>query len=303
MKILFISEGGNSQDYQRDCCFHGLRSLVGENVVDVNPLLSMYQGADRSQMYGKGFTLYAELPNLEVDRSDILRKIANRYFDVVIYGSIHRNRDYLHEVVSMYEPQRIWAIDGEDHPGHLSGLGMLTFKRELFNPQPNCYPIHFAVPKHKIAAEKPKKHVLMAPCDPLNRKTYIYNDEASYYGQYASAYFAPTMKKAGWDCLRHYEILSQWALPYFRVFDQCPSLICHHLPRPELLLLKNAIEYVCPGGRLPDWKGHEVLEDLYYYMIHNVMAIVKAYLTTEALALYMFDTIGIFKKSEVSIGA
>src|SRR5438309_1013405 len=43
MKILFLSEGGPTQDYLRDCVFHGLRTLFGPDVVDVHRLDSMYQ--------------------------------------------------------------------------------------------------------------------------------------------------------------------------------------------------------------------------------------------------------------------
>src|SRR5271163_516646 len=98
MKVLFISQGGPTQDYLRDCVFHGLRTLFGPDCVDVNKLDSMYQGADRSQMYGKGFTLYGLLPSIPVDREEIHRKLSKKYFDLVVYGSIHRNRDFLHEV-------------------------------------------------------------------------------------------------------------------------------------------------------------------------------------------------------------
>ena len=117
MRILFISAGGPTQDYMRDCVFHGLRSLLGPDVVDVGRLDSIYVGADRASMYGLGMTLYAELSDIVVDRTDIPAKIARKYFDLVIYGSIHRCHDYLHEVASMYDPRRVIFIDGEDHPG------------------------------------------------------------------------------------------------------------------------------------------------------------------------------------------
>ena len=203
----------------------------------------MYVGADRAQMYGKGMTLYAELPDIEVDRIDIPRKIATRYFDLVIYGSIHRCHDYLHEVRSMYPPNRIVFIDGEDHPGYLQGLGGPYFKRELHNPQPGVFPIQFAIPKEKILKSPPTKTRLMAPMDPLDKSTYIYNTEETYYAQYAECYYAATMKKAGWDCLRHYEILSQWCIPYFRCLEECPPSIMTHLPKAQLSVVTKMIEY------------------------------------------------------------
>jgi hypothetical protein len=289
MKILFISQGGPTQDYLRDCLFHGLRSLLGPDVVDVGKLHSMYVGADRSQMYGKGMTLYAELPDIAVDRKDIPRKLQTKYFDLVIYGSIHRSQDFLHEVASMYDPRRVAFIDGEDHPGYLKGLGGAYFKRELHNPQPVVFPIQFAIPKEKILPSPPAKTSLMAPCDPIDPKTYIYSDESSYYAQYAESYYGATMKKAGWDCLRHYEILSQWCLPYFRVFDQCPSTIMTKLPRRELRLIQEVIDYWDVSG----WKSTKVPIDIYESLIEKVMAVTRNHLTTEALALYVLDTLGV----------
>lgn len=283
MKILFLSAGGPSQDYMRDCVFHGLRSLLGPDVVDINRLDSMYVGADRSQMYGKGMTLYAELPDISVDREDIPKKIATKYFDLVVYGSIHRCHDYLHEVASMYDPRKVIFIDGEDHPGYLKGLGGLYFKRELNNPQPGVFPIQFAVPKEKILKSAPCKSRLMAPMDPLDKMTYIYETEADYYAQYASSYYAPTMKKAGWDCLRHYEILSQWCIPYFRVLDQCPASIMVHLPKRELRLVQELID-----NRM--WVRESVLKTVYEDLIDPIMITMQEGLTTEALATHILNT-------------
>lgn len=299
MKILYISPGGPTQDYMRDCVFLGLRELLGEDAVDINKLDSLYAGADRSQMYGKGFTLYGELEDIPVDRMDIAHKISAKYFDLVIFGSIHRCQDYLYEVTAKYRKHEILAIDGEDHPGYLNNLGIITFKRELYCPQPDCFPIHFAIPAAKIRQQRPTKHRYMAPCDPLNKKTYIYTDEATYYQQYADSYFGATMKKAGWDCLRHYEILANWCLPYFRVFDQLPSTICHNLPRPELMLIKHLVEY--QGQREIDMR--DLLVSTYNKLIGPVMEIVRTKLTTAALAEYVLNTVGIEKRPLVKVPA
>lgn len=294
MKILFLSEGGPTQDYLRDCVAHGMRTLFGPDFVDVRRLDSMYQGADRAQMYGKGFTLYGLLPDIEVDRTDIPRKISRRYFDLVIYGSIHRHQDFLHEVASQYRAPQVIFIDGEDHPGYLSGLGGITFKRELYNPQPGCFPIQFAIPAEKILASPPPKSRLMAPCDPLRRSTYVYATEESYYAQYAESYYAPTMKKAGWDCLRHYEVLSQWTLPYFRCFEQLPPTIAQFLPRAELRLVQQAIEVLAANDG-----AYDLLRDLWSALIDPCMDALRAHMTTEKLATYILDTIGVRAKETV----
>ena len=66
MRILYIS-GAEGPDYVCDMLFHGLRRLLGADVVDVNRLWYMYahefgEGRhDKSQLYGRGFTLYGLL--------------------------------------------------------------------------------------------------------------------------------------------------------------------------------------------------------------------------------------------------
>ena len=44
---------------------------------------------------------------------------------------------------------------------------------------------------------------------------YAYHDEAAYYAQYAGSFFAVTRAKAGFDSLRHYEILARGTMPFF----------------------------------------------------------------------------------------
>ena len=41
-----------------------------------------------------------------------------------------------------------------------------------------------------------------------------------YYNEYEKSYFGFTMKKGGWDCHRHYEILMSGSVPYFLDFHE-----------------------------------------------------------------------------------
>ncbi len=292
MKILFLSEGSHTQDYMRDCVFRGFRELLGPDVVDIHRLDSMYLGADRSSMYGLGMTLYAELPDFpSVDRTDIPRKIATRYFDLVVYGSVHRHHDYLHEVTRIYPPSRVVFLDGEDHTIYLKGLPGHYFKRELHTPHPDIHPIQFSIPASKILPSQPHKSHLMAPMDPLDKSTYIYSIERDYYQQYADSYYAATMRKGGADCLRHYEIMSQWCLPYFRALDAIPTSIMTRLPRPELRLIQESFDY----GHLT----YGLLVSLYDALISSVMHTLRTHLTTEAMATYILDTVGVSTKETI----
>ena len=115
---------------------------------------------------------------------------------------------------------------------------MLT-KRELTDKayEIGIKPISFFLPKNtiedinsQINFESNKKFFL-APCDPRDRKSYIYKNEKSYYQQYQDSYFGFTMMKGGWDCLRHYEIIASGSLPYFMNLDKVPTYTLKSYPR------------------------------------------------------------------------
>lgn len=238
MKILFMNLG-NIVDYQCDCLLIGLKEMFGENVVDVNKahhLYTTYSSEDALKLYGKGMTVCRTLPDLEIDRTDIENKIKKKYFDYIIYGSIWRCDDYIRYVMEHYRRYNVVAIDGEDHSKihkyhYLNHFKILYFKRELFlNVKFNLKPIGFAFPTNKINFIENKKYGF-SHITPEDRRTYIYEKEIDYYKDYGTSCFGVTKKKAGWDCLRHYEILGNGCIPYFLNIDECPPNIMTTFPK------------------------------------------------------------------------
>ena len=139
MKILYISKKAGKPidmvDYQDDCLFIGLKELFGEDVVDVNPRIHIYKDFpydEARNQYGKGFTVTRTLDPDNTDREDIVKKIRNKYFDYVVYGSVWRCQDYLDTVLEHYDKEKVVFVDGEDntkfHP--LIREGARYFKRE-----------------------------------------------------------------------------------------------------------------------------------------------------------------------------
>ena len=81
MNILYLSHG-KYPDYQGDILFSGLRKLLGSTVVDLPKIDILYSKtfeedpqSIRSIGWGKGFTVYGKLPECDVDRSDLKKKI------------------------------------------------------------------------------------------------------------------------------------------------------------------------------------------------------------------------------------
>lgn len=283
MKILYVSSA-SGPDYLCDMLFHGLRA-DGHEVVDVNRLGYMYQGCERSGLYGKGFTLYGLIEEGEVDRTDILRKIQAKYFNLVIFGSVHRCHTFVYDVLAAYQGSKTVFIDGEDSPQFLCDFVKVGhyFKRELYTPQNNVMPVQFAIPAEKVMGPL-SKDLIVAPLDPMNVATYIYEDEPSYYASYRRALFGKTMKKAGWDCLRHYEIMACGAIPYFQNIEHCPHTIMMNLPKEELIVAKTLLEFN-DGQIFKKASGKEIWQDL----MEKVQAKLLSNLTTTALARYVVD--------------
>ena len=116
MKILYISGNQRSPqfpwltDYQDDCLLLGLKELFGDDVVDCNKryhLYSDYSDAEFATEYGKGFTICRNITSDNCDREDIIKKIKNKFFDLVVYGSIWRCQDHLELVLGTYDKKQI----------------------------------------------------------------------------------------------------------------------------------------------------------------------------------------------------
>jgi len=291
MKILWIAKHDKpDSDHQCDHLFHGLRTILGPDIVDV-------VRADRAytSSFGEGklfplselsFTFGGLLPDIEVDREDIPHKIKSCYFDYVFYGSIHRDKSYLPEVLSTYIPSRIVFIDGEDDQFFAPQLGQgFYFKRELAAPEPRAFPIQFAIPKEKIVRDIPSKKYLMCPASPSamdSSGVRIFTDESKYYRLYGQSYFAETKKKGGWDCLRHYEIIAAGSLPYFKELENCPATTMTLLPKKELLVARDLCD---------DWAVLSSKEHMWDNLASRVRGILEEHLTTEALAKRVLDTV------------
>jgi hypothetical protein len=246
MKILYLTKGDHV-DYQNDCLLIGLKEMFGTDVVDYNKQHHNYISFDEQKakkMYGMGMSVTRVLPDLEVDRTDITSKIKSKYFDYIVYGSIWRCNDQLKKILEYYPANKVIAVDGEDetrlHP--CVNLNLLYFKRELVFSKKNVFPISFSIPTNKVEFVKTNKTRNQAICDPRNKSTYIYSNEKDYYCGYKESRFGITMAKAGWDCMRHYEILANGCIPYFINLHKCPNLTMTSFPKELCLAVEKEIQ-------------------------------------------------------------
>ena len=70
------------------------------------------------------------------------------------------------------------------------------------------------------------------------RTSYAFDTELDRTGDLRASRFGITTKRAGWDCLRHYEIAANGAVPCFRALHRKPATNA-----PHGLDTSNAISY------------------------------------------------------------
>lgn len=287
MKILYItnykeiakSSGGFISDYQNDLVFYGLRELFGDDVVDstqIIPLYKEYENKIPSQHLWGGMTTFWLINDNNIDRTNIEEKIKDRYYDLIIYGAIKRCKDYYNLVSKYYPSNKIILIDGNDET-ELDPLfeKHLYFKRELIKHHPNLLPITFGIPTSKLATPNINKTQEYATCMPGQPETYIFKTEQPYYEDYQKSFYGVTMKKAGWDCMRHYEILGNYCIPYFIGLEDCPKNTLTNFPK-ELLLEGRELT-----NNFDEQKYFIILDELFKYTKNN--------LTTKSLAQYVIE--------------
>jgi hypothetical protein len=289
MKILYITNhidiarasGGFINDYQNDLVFYGLRELFGDDAVDSTPIISLYkeyEGKIPTQHLWGGMTAFWLIGDNNIDRENIEEKIKDRYYDLIIYGAIKRCKNY-YDLVSQYYPaDKVILIDGNDEP-ELDPLyhKHLYFKRELIEDHKNLLPITFGIPTSKLAIPNTNKIQEYATCIPGQPETYVFKSEQPYFEDYQKSYYGVTMKKAGWDCMRHYEILGNYCVPYFVGLEDCPKNTLANLPK-ELLLEAREL-----AGNFDEQKYFIILNELFDYTKNN--------LTTKNLANYILSKI------------
>ena len=231
---------------------------------------------------GGGFSLYGLLDSQEnyIDRNQIMRKLETGWFDAIVVGNIWRQWGTLLQWKHYLNLRPLIILDGEDdvrlYPfsgtrirqfGFSSGLrkllGLTTthyFKRELTQRSfslpylANLHQISFSIPEEKIDREVADKtqvfpaHIVDEELVAIGvgRSDYAFDNENLYRDDLRSSSFCITTKRAGWDCLRHYEIAASGSVICFKNLEQKPPTCAPH----DLKDSVNCISYASPAELL-----------------------------------------------------
>ena len=148
----------------------------------------------------------------------------------------------------------------------------------------SVFPITFCIPKSKIVKQIPSKSKLLSSLIPGKLETYVYENEEDYYHEYQTSLFAITRKKAGWDCMRHYEILANGCIPLFLDIENCPRSILAFFPK-ELIRTGNELY-----NKLKDAKDVTEFHHDIVPLLSELLCYTENNLTTEKMANYILET-------------
>ena len=146
------------------------------------------------------------------------------------------------------------------------------------------HPITFSIPEEKIITPEPEKSKIVSSLIPGRLETYIYNTEKDYYEEYKKSMFAITMKKAGWDCMRHYEILACGTIPYFVDIHSCPPNTMALLPKQMFIEGNQLFERINGKTKLDNSEVNE-----YFNLRKRLLDYTKTHLKTKAMATYVLE--------------
>jgi len=174
------------------------------------------------------------------------------------YGGQHLNQ--------IEDSDELYDVSPLSHQAVLS----LNYETTLMN---RISPLSYCIPDELIVADASNKLHVWAEIIPNEPKTYRFDNEYEYYKMYHESRFAFTQKKGGWDCLRHYEIMANGCIPYFKDLDKCPKDTLTTFPKQLIL---NAAE------QLPYNQNNQ-------YAVDQMLTHMRSHCSTSATADYIMS--------------
>lgn len=274
-RILYVTS--STADYLCVSLLHGLREVLGDQVVDhprCEPLYSDAGESVRDRAYGRGFTVFFRQDDPSVDRDEVWYRALDGEFDLVVFGDINRSWGQFAEWgIQLIGKTPVALVDGADSPAlypkgpmwwrrpawwflprsHRADfrfkreLGPWTYRTGVYGLLPAAIarhlpslsrikPISFAIPSDNLVDDVPVKsqrfpaHIVDEEVAARIGATssYAFDTESDYYADLRKSRFGITIKRAGWDCMRHYELAASGTIPCFRNLAAKPSTCAPH---------------------------------------------------------------------------
>eukprot|EP01061_Rhynchopus_euleeides_P020526 TRINITY_DN3338_c0_g1_i1.p1 TRINITY_DN3338_c0_g1~~TRINITY_DN3338_c0_g1_i1.p1 ORF type:complete len:540 (+),score=145.40 TRINITY_DN3338_c0_g1_i1:108-1727(+) len=173
----------------------------------------------------------------------------------------------------------------------------------------DLWPIGFSIPSQHFRWSQSWKSKDFASQIPANGGTYKHTESAgvrsagtpdeAYFHDYTHSYYCVTRKKAGWDCLRHYEILATGCVPFLVDIAALPANTMAFFPRElvwEAMTLPGVTyeEDIRGSFWFPEsFKiDHKIFNKTRYFeLASQIQAHARRHLTGGAMGKYIIDAV------------
>ena len=160
------------------------------------------------------------------------------------------------------------------------------------------YPLAYCIPDECIVDDSAINNKLyeIAPLIPGNRSTYCFDatQEDAYNIMYRNSLFAHTMKKGGWDCLRHYEIMANGCIPIFRDLEHCPLYTLSSFPKDIILEANKELSPLSEHETPLYWYNKKPIYENY---AKKMLQHVREHCSTSATAQYFLSRLNVKPKN------
>jgi hypothetical protein len=167
--------------------------------------------------------------------------------------------------------KREWIDESINYSRFFKLLPKFVYK--LLPQKKNLRKISFSIPENKIVLNPPTKIKLFPKHivdDEVRIKyandsysAYAFETEDEYYSDLQSSKFGITTKRAGWDCLRHYEIAANGSVICFRDLDKKPVNCAPHglIPNVNCISYSNYNDLIAKTQNLTDQQYALLLDE------------------------------------------
>lgn len=141
----------------------------------------------------------------------------------------------------------------------------------------NIYPISFGIPDSKVIQNIPEKkklfteHIVDEEVKTKLKKhsKYVFTSESDYYQDLRDSQFGITMQRAGWDCLRHYELAANGCVLCFKNLELKPKFCAPHdlIPGKNCISYKNYDDLINQVHRLKDYEYENLVKETIQWAI------------------------------------
>jgi len=278
MKI-FVHNYRNAEDYMKDLVLNHLLYNDYEIYTNSYSAFAFDDYPARHKLYGMGHTVYANVPSYFKNRLKFIPPATHKDydFDYILFSEVRGlervvDTPWCKEIFEKYPKEKIIVLDGLDTTKIWHDLAEKAtyYKRELVQETENVQPIAFSFPSFGKIPRIIDKENFLAPCDPrFAPNSYRFWEEKFYYLQYMRAMFGVTMKKGGWDCMRHYEILACNSVPYFPDIEEKPKYTMIEWPMDLQIRANKLYEKMAIGRHkldLDEWnKINDEFQEWFYW--------------------------------------